>query len=94
VYKVKRLTDGQLYALKRVKILNLNEKEKDNALNEIRILASLRHQNVVLYKEAFWEEKSKSLWYKLLLFKFRYPFLAFSNLQSIIMEYADDGDLF
>jgi NIMA (never in mitosis gene a)-related kinase len=49
--------------LKRVKILNLNEKEKDNALNEIRILASLRHPNVVLYKEAFWEEKSKSLWY-------------------------------
>lgn len=62
VYKVKRLTDGHLYALKRVKILNLNEKEKENALNEIRILASLRHNNVILYKEAFWEQKSKSLW--------------------------------
>jgi NIMA (never in mitosis gene a)-related kinase len=45
-----------------VKILNLNEKEKENALNEIRILASLRHTNVILYKEAFWEQKSKSLW--------------------------------
>lgn len=31
VYKVKRLTDGIEYALKRVKLLNLNEKEKDNA---------------------------------------------------------------
>ena len=62
VYKVKRLTDGQVYALKRVKLLNLNEKEKDNALNEIRILASLRHPNVILYKEAFWESKSRSLW--------------------------------
>lgn len=62
VYKVKRLTDKRIYALKRVKLLNLNEKEKDNAINEIRILASIRHPNVVLYHEAFWEEKSRSLW--------------------------------
>lgn len=37
VYKVRRVTDGEEYALKRVKLLNLNEKEKDNAINEIRI---------------------------------------------------------
>lgn len=63
VYKVKRLADGEVYALKRVKLMNLNEKEKENALNEIRILASLRNPHVVLYKEAFWENKSSSLWY-------------------------------
>jgi len=34
---VKRLTDGQEYALKRVKIGNLSEKEIQNALNEVRI---------------------------------------------------------
>ena len=61
VYKVKRLTDGIEYALKRVKLLNLNEKEKDNALNEIRIQASIRHPNVICYKEAFWERNSSSL---------------------------------
>jgi NIMA (never in mitosis gene a)-related kinase len=61
VYKVKRVTDNQEYALKRVKLLNLNDKEKENALNEIRILASIRHPNVTLYKEAFWENNSSSL---------------------------------
>ena len=74
VYKVKRLTDGKEYALKRVKLLNLNDKEKENALNEIRILASVRNPNVICYKEAFWENKSNSL--------------------CIIMEYANDGDLY
>ena len=62
VYKVKRQSDGVEYALKRVKLLDLNEKEKDNALNEVRILASIRDPHVVCYKEAFWEEKSSSLW--------------------------------
>lgn len=41
VYKVKRLTDNQIYALKRVKLHQLKEKEKENALNEIRIIASV-----------------------------------------------------
>jgi len=33
VYKVLRNEDSQIYALKRVKIANLNAKEKENALN-------------------------------------------------------------
>lgn len=61
VYKVKRLSDGVEYALKRVKLLNLKEKERENALNEVRILASIRHPNVVCYKDSFWEPNSKSL---------------------------------
>ena len=33
---------------------------KENAINEIRILASVRHPNVICYKEAFWEKNSSS----------------------------------
>ena len=44
VFKVRRKADGCIYALKQVKIVSLNEKEKSNALNEIRILASVRHR--------------------------------------------------
>ena len=33
VYKVKRTVDDQIYALKKVKLLNLSEKEKLNALS-------------------------------------------------------------
>ncbi len=40
VYKVRRLSDQKIYALKKVRLNNLSQKEKENALNEIRILAS------------------------------------------------------
>ncbi len=62
VYKVLRLEDGQEYALKKVKMLNLSDREKENALNEVRILASIKHKNVVSYKQAFFDEPSSSLW--------------------------------
>lgn len=63
VYKVKRLIDNSEYALKRVKLGNLSDKEKQNALNEVRILASVRHPNIIGYKEAFLDESTNSLWY-------------------------------
>jgi NIMA (never in mitosis gene a)-related kinase len=39
--------------MKKVKMDNMSEKEKNNALNEVRILASINHNNIVAYKEAF-----------------------------------------
>jgi len=36
--------------------MNLSDKEKENALNEIRILASIQHPNIVQYKEAFFDD--------------------------------------
>jgi NIMA (never in mitosis gene a)-related kinase len=39
----------------------LNDKEKENALNEVRILASINHPNVIAYKEAFFDDNSSSL---------------------------------
>lgn len=41
VYTAKRISDGSIYAIKKVKMGKLSEKEKQNALNEIRILASI-----------------------------------------------------
>ena len=61
VYKVKRKEDGIIYALKKVKFLKLKEKEKLNALNEIRILSSINSKNVISYKEAFFDEKDSTL---------------------------------
>ena len=61
VLLVKRIIDGQTYAMKQVSISQLTDKEKDNALNEIRILASLSHKNIIGYKDAFFDEKSKTL---------------------------------
>jgi NIMA (never in mitosis gene a)-related kinase len=61
VFEVKRLADNNNYALKKVKLASLKDKEKRNALNEIRILASIHHPNVISYKEAFFDEDGQSL---------------------------------
>ena len=61
VYKVRRLIDGNIYALKKVKLINLSEKERKNALNEVRLLASVKSKFVISYREAFFDEKDNTL---------------------------------
>ena len=61
VFKVKRKADSKIYALKKVKLKKLSEKEKQNALNEVRILASIKSTFVISYKEAFIDEIESSL---------------------------------
>ena len=58
---VKRKEDNKIYAMKRVKIGRLSQKEKNNSFNEVRLLASLDHKNIIGYKEAFFDDKSKTL---------------------------------
>ena len=74
VFKVRKHDDDDIYALKKVKMLNLSEKEKENALNEVRILASIEHPNIIGYRDTFIDEASSSL--------------------CLVMEYADNGDVF
>jgi len=47
---VRRYADNDIYALKKVKMVKLSDKEKEYALNEVRILASIKHQNISSYK--------------------------------------------
>lgn len=62
MYNVRRLADSKTYALKKVKMGKLSDKEKENALNEVRILASISHKNICAYHEAFIDEASQALW--------------------------------
>ena len=62
VYHVRRFMDNKTYALKKVKMGKLSDKETENALNEVRILASIRHKSICSYHEAFMDEASQSLW--------------------------------
>lgn len=39
----------------------MNEKDRLNAINEVRILASIKHANVISYREAFFDAASSSL---------------------------------
>lgn len=40
---------------------SLKEKEKQNALNEVRLLASINADYIVKYKEAFFDPKANAL---------------------------------
>ena len=61
VYLVTRKQDNKIYALKTVILEKLSKKEQENSVNEVRILASVTHPNVIGYKEAFWNDKESSL---------------------------------
>lgn len=44
--------------MKNIKMGSLSAKEKENAVNEVRFLASLNSQEIIGYKEAFYDEKT------------------------------------
>jgi len=47
--------------MKKVKLGMLKDKEKENALNEVRILASLADEFIVGYKDSFYEDETQTL---------------------------------
>jgi NIMA (never in mitosis gene a)-related kinase len=61
VYKVIRKSDQKVYALKKVKISKMSKKEIEDALNEIRFLASIRHKNIVGFLHSFLENNDTEL---------------------------------
>lgn len=61
VYKVLRKEDELMYAMKIIKMRKLSPKEKENSLNEIRILASINSSNVISYKDAFYVDENSCI---------------------------------
>ena len=59
--KVERKSDGKVYALKRVNISKMSKREVADAVNEIRILASVRHPHIVSFLQAFLDKGDKEL---------------------------------
>jgi NIMA (never in mitosis gene a)-related kinase len=56
VFRVLRKQDGQVYALKRIRITSMKRKEISDTLGEIRFLASIRHANLIRYYDSFYDE--------------------------------------
>lgn len=50
VYRATRKIDSKPYAIKKMKLSSLTSSEKHNCLNEIRLLASITHPNIIEYK--------------------------------------------
>ena len=58
---VRKKMDKQIYALKQVNLINSPKNEIEAALNEIRLLASLNHPNIIGYKDSFYDNPSNTL---------------------------------
>ena len=58
--KVKNKKDGHIYLLKNIQLKSINLKEKKNMINEIKILNSLRHPNIIGFKNVFLDKPSNS----------------------------------
>ena len=87
VYLVRRIADNKIYALKTVILDKLNKKEQENSVNEVRILASINHPNVIGYKEAFWDDLSSSL-------NIVMEYANDGDLQSKIIKMRNEGGFF
>ena len=61
VVKVKSKKSGKIYALKKINISQLGKEEIEKELNEIRLLYSLNHPNIIGYKEAFYDQPTGKL---------------------------------
>ena len=61
VFKVVRKSDATDYAMKVVDISRMRREEVRDAVNEIRVLASVRHAHVVGFMEAFLEKNNEQL---------------------------------
>lgn len=61
VYKTHRLDDNQVYALKVVDLKKLTFREIEDAVNEIRLMASVTSPFIISFYEAFAAEEKKQL---------------------------------
>lgn len=61
VYKVRRKVDGCIYVMKQINSSLLNAKVRDTALNEVQILASLRHAFIVKYYDSFLDHNNLNI---------------------------------
>ena len=63
VYKVERRGDrGVHYACKRIDISKMQKAELADAVNEIRILSSIKHPYIVGFYDAFLARRDRELW--------------------------------
>ena len=61
IFKIKSKKEGIIYILKNIRLQLLNKNEKQKAINEIKLLSSLKHPNIIEFKKAFLDKRSNSL---------------------------------
>jgi len=53
--------DGKLYVMKVIDMSRMDSKQRKDAINEVKVLSSLKHPYVVSYRESFTESKNLAI---------------------------------
>ncbi len=61
VFKCVKVENQKEYALKKVNINQMKERDQQNALNEVRLLASIKDPFIIQYKQAFVDKEHETL---------------------------------
>ena len=61
VYKARDIKTDKTYAMKKIEIYKFQGRDLQNILNEIRILSSIQHPNIIEYKESFIDFETQTL---------------------------------
>ena len=85
VYKVMNKNDNKIYAIKRVSIKGINQKDLDYIKNEANILSSIENENIVKYYESFYEDD---------FFNIVMDYCEYGDLRKIINEFKTKGKSF
>ena len=56
VYKVINKNDNKIYAIKRISIKGLSQKELDFIKNEANIISDIDNENIVKYHDSFYDD--------------------------------------
>jgi NIMA (never in mitosis gene a)-related kinase len=59
VYKARHVSTGETVAVKKLKIQENDRKNFEGIVQEMRILCSIEHKNIVSYKGAFWDSDKR-----------------------------------
>ena len=82
VYKVINKNDNKIYAIKRIEIKGLNQKELEFIQNEANILSNIENENIVKYHESFYEDD---------FFNIVMDYCEFGDLRKILNEFKTNG---
>jgi len=84
-YLVRSKETGAHYVIKRINFSRMTEKEKDEAMREVEVLAKMQHPYIVAYKESF--EHDKNLYIVM-------DYCEGGDLYTVIREHAQKGRYF
>ena len=85
VYKVINKNDNKIYAIKRISIKGLNQKELDFIKNEANIISNIDNENIVKYHESFYDDDYLNI---------VMDFCEFGDLRQILNEIKGSGNFF